>query len=134
MDRCQVLQFQVLLLRKVVERQDPIPVWGDGNDVKDFIYVEDLADGMILAMEKLENSEPINLSTGRQCTIKEILNDVLELDGYQNAKIVFDTSKPTMIKKRLISPEKAKEVLGFEAKTGLKEGLKKTIDWYKTKL
>jgi len=122
------------LIRKVVERQNPLPVWGDGTDIKDFIYVEDLVEGMLLAMEKLETPDPVNLATGKQCTIKEILHDILEIDGYKDAKIEFDTSKPMMIKKRLISPEKAKAVLGFEAKTPLKDGLQKTISWYRSTL
>ncbi len=119
------------LIRKVVERHNPIEVWGDGSDIKDFIYVEDLVEGMILAMEKIENFEPINIATGRPCTVKEILNAILVADNYQDAKIVFNTSKPTMIPKRLIDASKAKELLGFEAKTSLDQGIKKTIDWYK---
>lgn len=120
------------LIRKVVERHNPIEVWGDGDDIKDFIYVEDLVEGMLLAMEKIESFNPVNLATGRPCTIKEILNAILIADNYQNAKIVFNTSKPTMIPKRLIDTSKAKEVLGFEAKTPLAQGIKKTVDWYQS--
>lgn len=119
------------LIRKVVERHNPIEVWGDGLDIKDFIYVEDLVEGILLAMEKIESFNPVNLATGRPCTIKEILNSILLADNYQDAKIVFDASKPTMIPKRLIDASKAKEILGFEAKTPLIQGIKKTVDWYK---
>ena len=120
------------LLRKVVEKHNPIEVWGDGEDIKDFIFVEDLVDGMMLAMEKIEDFDPVNLATGKPCTVKEILSHLLRLENYQDAKINFDASKPTMIKKRLIDPVKAKELLGFEASTPLEVGLKKTIDWYKS--
>lgn len=120
------------LVRKVVERHNPIEVWGDGMDVKDFIFVEDLIDGMLLAMEKIESFEPINLATGKPITVKEILNHILNLENYKDAKIMFDASKPTMIPKRLIDPAKAKEILGFEATTPLKAGLEKTINWYKS--
>jgi len=122
------------LIRKVVERHNPIEVWGDGNDIKDFIYVDDLIEGDLLAMEKNESSSPINIATGRPCTIREVLKTILATDNYQGAKIVFDTSKPTMIPRRLIDNSKAKELLGFEAKTSLEEGIKKTVDWYKKQI
>jgi len=118
------------LIRKVVRRHKPIEVWGDGNDIKDFIYVQDLVEGVLLAMEKIETFDPVNIATGKSCTVKEVLNAILIADNYQNAKIVFDSSKPTMIPKRLIDTSKAKKLLGFKAKTSLAEGIKKTVDWY----
>jgi len=120
------------LIRKAVERHNPIEVWGDGNDIKDFIFIEDLVDGMLSAMEKLENYDPINLATGRPCSVKEVLKAILEAADYQDAKIIFNTSQPTMIPKRLIDPSKAKDVLRFEAKTSLADGIKRTVDWYKS--
>jgi len=119
------------LIRKVVERQNPIEVWGDGNDLKDFIYIEDLIDGMILAMDKIETFDCINIGSGNGYTIKDILNDIVELDGYSNPDIIFDSSKPTMIPKRLIDVSKAKDILDWEYKVCIKEGLRKTIKWYK---
>jgi len=119
------------LIRKVVERHSPIEVWGDGNDIKDFIYIDDLVEGDLLAMEKIENFNPVNIASGLPCTIKEVLRAILEADNYQNAKVVFNVSQPTMIPKRLINTIKAKEILGFEAKTPLSDGIKKTVDWYK---
>lgn len=119
------------LIRKVVERHKPIEVWGDGNDIKDFIYVDDLVEGDLLAIEKIENFDPVNIASGRPCTIKEVLKTILIADNYQDAKIVFNTSKPTMIPKRLIDTSKAKRILGFEAKTPLFDGLKETIAWYR---
>ncbi len=119
------------LIRKVVERQNPLVVWGDGNEVKDFIYVDDLVEGDLLAMEKLESFDPLNIASGWPCSVKEVLEAILKADDYQDAKIVFDSSKPTMIPKRLIDPSKAEKLLGFKAKTPLSEGIKKTIIWYK---
>ncbi len=119
------------LIRKIAERHKPVEVWGDGNDIKDFIYVGDLIEGMLLAMEKIDTFSPINIASGRACTIKEVLNAILIADNYQDAKIVFNSSKPTMIPKRLIDTSKAKKLLGFKAKTSLAEGIKKTVDWYK---
>jgi len=119
------------LIRKVVERHNPIEVWGDGSDIKDFIFIGDLVQGMLLAMEKIDSFNPINIASGQSVTIKEILNTILEVDDYKDAKIVFNNQKPTMIPKRLIDTSMAKNLLGFEAKTSFLEGLKETITWYK---
>lgn len=119
------------LIRKVVERHDPVEVWGDGSDIKDLIYIDDFIEGMLLAMEKIETFDPVNIGTGRSCSIKQALQIILMAEDYTDATVVFNTSKPTMIPKRLIDVTKAKKVLGFEAKTSLEEGVKKTIQWYK---
>jgi GDP-L-fucose synthase len=122
------------LIRKVVERQDPLQVWGDGNDLKEFIYVKDFIEGMLLAMERLESFDPINIAAGKPCTVREVLRMLLMIDGYQDAKVVFDTSKPTMIPKRLIDPTKAQRLLGFRASTSMEEGLRRTVAWYRSTL
>lgn len=119
------------LIRKVVERHKPIEVWGDGNDIKDFIYIDDFVEGMLLAAERIETFAPVNIATSVPCSIKQALQAMLEADDYTDAKIVFDSSKPTMIPKRLIDTTKAKQLLGFAAKTPLAEGIKKTVDWYR---
>ena len=119
------------LVRKVVERHNPLEVWGDGNDLKEFIYVQDFIDGMLLAMEKIDEFEPINIATGRPCTVKDVLGTLLKVDNYRDARVVFDTSKPTMIPKRLIDVSKAEAKLGFHAKVSLEEGLRKTVTWYR---
>ncbi len=119
------------LIRKIAERHKPVEVWGDGNDIKDFIYVGDLVEGMLLAMEKIDTFSPINIASGRACTIKEVLNAILIADNYQDAKIVFNSSKPTMIPKRFIDTSKAKKLLGFTAKTSLIDGIKRTVEWYR---
>lgn len=119
------------LIRKVVERHNPIEVWGDGNDIKDLIYVEDLVDGMILAMTKIDDFCPVNIGTGKPVSVRQVLDTILKVDNYRDAKIVFNTSKPTMIPRRLIDVSLAKRLLGFEAKTSLYDGIKKTVDWYR---
>lgn len=119
------------LIRKVIERHDPIEVWGDGTDIKDLIYIDDFVEGVLLAIEKINAFDPINIATGRPCSVRDVLNTALQVDGYANARIVFNTSKPTMIPKRLIDTSKAKRVLGFEAKTTLEEGVRRTIRWYR---
>lgn len=120
------------LIRRVVERHDPIRVWGDGMDIKDFIYVDDLVEGMILAMEKIDGYEPVNLASGKEYRLRDVLDLILKLGGYANARVEYDTSKPTMIPKRLIDPGKAKVLLGYEARTTIEDGLRRTIAWYRT--
>jgi GDP-L-fucose synthase len=119
------------LIRKVVERHAPLEVWGDGTDLKEFIYVQDFIDGVLLAMEKIEGFEPVNIAAGRPCTVKDVLVALLEIDQFGDADIVFNRSKPTMIPKRLIDTTKAKADLGFEAKVSLEEGLRRTLVWYR---
>jgi GDP-L-fucose synthase len=118
-------------IRKVIERHDPIEVWGTGNDVRDLIYIDDFIDAMILATEKIETYNPLNIALGKGYSVKEILQIILEVDGYTDARIEFDTAKPSMIPIRLIDTTRAESILGFKAKTGLREGIKKTIDWYR---
>jgi GDP-L-fucose synthase len=120
------------LIRRVVERHNPMVVWGDGCDIKDFIYVDDMVDAMVLAMEKLDHFDFLNIASGKQYVLKDLINLMVKIDGYNDAVIKFDVSKPTMIPKRLIDPRKAKEVLSFEVKTPIEEGLKKTIAWYRS--
>jgi GDP-L-fucose synthase len=122
------------LIRRVVERHDPISVWGDGKDVKDFIFIDDLVEGLLLAMEKISGFDVVNIASGNEYVLNDLLEKMIRIDGYDNAKIIFDTSKPTMIPKRLINPSKAKKILGFRAKTPIEEGLKKTFDWYRSTL
>ncbi|MGP8321259.1 MAG: NAD-dependent epimerase/dehydratase family protein [Methanosarcinaceae archaeon] len=122
------------MIRRVVERHEPIEVWGDGKDIKDFIFIEDFIEGMLLAMEKIETFDIVNIASGNQYVLKDILNTIIRTDGYKNAEIIYDASKPTMIPKRLIDPSKAKRTLGFEAKTPIEEGIKKTIEWYRSVL
>lgn len=120
------------LIRKVIERHAPLEVWGDGTDQKDFIYIQDFVDGMLLAMEKIKKFEPINIASGKSISIKEALEIILAADNYRNAQIVFNSSKPVMIPLRRIDVTRAKQVLGFEARTTFTEGVKRTIEWYKT--
>tara|TARA_Y100000389_G_C17470776_1_gene530516 strand:- start:8592 stop:9548 length:957 start_codon:yes stop_codon:yes gene_type:complete len=121
------------LVRKVAERHDPIEVWGDGKDLKEFLYIDDFIDGIILAMEKINSSKPINLSLNKAVTVQEIINHLIEIEGHSSAKIEYDITKPTMIPKRLIDNTHAKEILGFNPKVDIRDGLAKTLSWYKAK-
>lgn len=119
------------LIRRVVNRDNPIVVWGDGQDVKDLIFIDDFIEGMFSAIKKIREFGVVNIASGRSVSLREVLKNVLEIEKFKDAKIRFDSTKPTMIKKRLINVDYAKKILGFEAKTSIYEGLKKTIEWYK---
>lgn len=119
------------IIRRVVERHKPIEVWGDGSDIKDLMYISDFIDGLILSMEKIDGFEILNLAKGKSYSIKGTLKTILEIDKYDDANVIYDKSKPTMIPIREFSNEKAKNLLGFNPKISLEEGIKKTIKWYR---
>lgn len=119
------------LIRKVIERHDPIEVWGDGNDVRDLIYVDDFSEAALLAMEKLHRFTTLNIGLGKGYSVKQILQTILELEDRTAARVVFNAEKPTMIPIRLVDTSRAEQLLGFRASTDLSEGLQKTIEWYR---
>jgi GDP-L-fucose synthase len=119
------------LIRRVVERHDPLVVWGDGSDLKDITYISDLIDGIITSMENIEKFTIINIASGKSYSIKETLNTILEVDGYTDANVEYDLTKPTMIPKRLIDITKAKELIDFKPKFDLRSGIERTIKHYR---
>lgn len=118
------------LIRKIAEHQNPIEVWGDGSEIRDLVYVDDMADATLLALEKMEHYDPINVGLGKGYSVKEILGILMEIEGF-SPEIKYNRERPTMINKRYVDVSKAQAVLGFKAKTSLEEGLKKTLAWYK---
>ena len=119
------------LIRKVVERQNPLEVWGTGEDVRDLIYVDDFLDATMLAMTKLENFAPVNIGFGKGCRVREVLDTLLDVDGFSDAKVMVNPTKPSMIPIRLVDVSKAKALLNFTPHTSLKMGLRKTLAWYR---
>ncbi len=118
-------------VRKVVEGQDPIEVWGDGTDEKDLIYVGDFVNGVIAAFEGLHGFDVVNLGTGRAWSTREVVDTLITITERQGARVLYDVSKPTMIPRRVLDVNKARTQLGFEAATDLKTGLRRTANWYK---
>ena len=119
------------IIRRAIERHDPFEVWGDGMDLKDFLYIDDLIDGLILVMERINEFEPINLASGIPVTIRDVLGEVLKSADYKDADIQYDATKPTMIPKRMIDISLAREQLGFNPKVNLEDGIQRTVDWYR---
>lgn len=119
------------LMRRVIERHNPLEVWGTGEDIRDLIYIDDFLDGMLLAFEKAEDYLEINIASGQGYSVKQILETLLKVDGYTDADVRFDPSKPRTIPVRLVDTRFAEEFLGFQAKTTLEAGFRKTIAWYR---
>ena len=119
------------LIRKSIERWEPIEVWGDGREVRDAIYVDDMVEAMVLAAAKINKYEAINIGLGKGYSVRELLSLITELDGFEKANVKFDPSKPTMIPVRLIDTTKAESLLGFRASVDIREGLRRTIEWYR---
>ncbi|MCK4306675.1 GDP-L-fucose synthase [candidate division WOR-3 bacterium] len=125
------------LIKKIFDAKesgkDYITVWGTGKATREFLYAEDAAEGIILATEKYNKSEPVNLGSGCEISIKELVELIAEITGF-DGEIRWDTSKPDGQPRRCLDVSRAKEAFGFEAKVGFREGLEMTIEWYRKNL
>ena len=123
------------LIRKMVEaheRGEPeIVLWGDGSPTREFLYVEDCAEGIWLAAQRYDGGEPVNLGTGEEISIRELAELTAELTGY-DGEIVWDTTKPNGQPRRRLDVSRAEQLFGFRASTALRAGLERTIDWYRS--
>jgi GDP-L-fucose synthase len=121
------------LIRKCLEAKErgdrTLPVWGTGTPTREFLYVEDAARGIVAAAEKLETSDPVNLGSGSEISIRDLVTTVVRHTGFQG-EVVFDPTKPDGQPRRCLDVTKAKQLLGFEAQVMLDEGLKRTVAWY----
>ena len=120
----------IAFIYKAVEKMDPYEIWGNGQQERDFTYVEDIVDGTMLCAEKISDMTPINLGTGVRYKMTDVAQMVFKILGWTPKKISFDTSKPTGAVSRALDNSLAKELLGWEPRFSLQEGLKKTIEWY----
>jgi len=118
------------LIRRMLDGEDPVHVWGDGTTVRDFIYSEDVAAGMLLALEHARPCEAVNLGSGRPCTIREVAECIAALMP-RPPRIVWDEGKPAGDPVRLLSLERARARLGFAPRTSLASGVARTIAWYR---
>lgn len=121
------------LIRKSAEAKqsgrDDIILWGDGTSTREFLYVEDAAEGILLAAEHYNDSFPLNLGTGEEVTIKDLARMIVTEVGYQG-RISWDTSKPNGQPRRCLDVSRIKRTIGFQAKHSLHDGLKKTVHWF----
>jgi GDP-L-fucose synthase len=121
------------LIRKCVEArergEDHIVAWGTGRATRELLYVEDCADAVVLAAERLDRSEPFNVGTGRETPVKELVEKVAAACGYRG-EIRWDTSKPDGQPRKCLDVSRAREWLGWEAQVSLEEGLRRTVEWY----
>ncbi len=118
------------LIRKMLESPDEVVLWGDGSPTREYLYVEDCADGFVLAAERYDGAEPVNLGTGVETSIKETAELVAEIVGF-DGQIVWDPSMPKGQPRRSLDASRARERFGFEAQTSLRAGLERTIAWYR---
>lgn len=119
------------LIRRIVERHNPIEVWGTGDDIRDLIYIDDFLHGMLLAFEKTKGYMAVNIASGQGYSVKQVLQTILDVDGYSDADVRFDPSKPRTIPIRLVDTSYAKACLGFEPQISLREGIGRTVEWYR---
>jgi GDP-L-fucose synthase len=122
------------LIKKCVDAvaagSDEIAVWGTGQATREFIYVEDAAEAIVLAAERYDGAEPVNVGAGQEISIRDLVELIAKLAGF-TGRIVWDTSKPDGQPRRMLDTSRAPTAFGFVAKTPFREGLHRTIDWYR---
>jgi GDP-L-fucose synthase len=121
------------LIKKCVDARergdDHIDVWGTGAASREFIYVQDAAEGIVLAADRYEKSDPVNLGTGQEITIRDLVHLIVEATGFKG-RVEWDTSKPDGQPRRMLDTTRAEREFGFSARTSFAEGLAKTVRWY----
>jgi GDP-L-fucose synthase len=118
------------LVRKMLESRDEVVLWGDGSPTREFLYVDDAAEAFVLAAERYDGPEPVNLGTGAEISIRELAETIAELTGFEG-EIVWDASMPNGQPRRALDASRAAELFGFRARTPLRDGLERTIAWYR---
>ena len=125
------------LIRKAVEARDAgrdeIVVWGDGSATREFLYVDDAAEGFVAAAERYDGERPVNLGSGEEISIRELVGLITDLCGFRG-RIVWDTTKPNGQPRRKLDTTRAEREFGWHAGTKLREGLQRTIEWYESSL
>lgn len=122
------------LIRKFIEAQErgekQVNLWGDGSPTREFFYAEDAAEGILLAAEHYDGSEPVNLGSGMEISIRELAVKITELTGF-DGEIIWDTSKPNGQPRRALDVTRAEKYFGFRAQMSFDEGLQRTVEWYR---
>jgi GDP-L-fucose synthase len=132
-DRSHVIPALIRRFIEAGERGDrTVEVWGTGRASREFLYVEDAARAMLLAAERLDTAEPVNVGTGSETTIRELAETIRELTGFEG-EINWDASKPDGQPARRLDVTRARRLIGFEAEVGLAQGLRQTVAWYRAR-
>jgi GDP-L-fucose synthase len=122
------------LIRKAIEAQErgdkELVVWGDGSPTREFLYVEDAAEGILTATEKYNSSDPVNLGSGYEISINDLAEMIVRLTGFEG-KLIWDTEKPNGQPRRGLDVTRAKECFGWTAQVSFEEGMRRTIEWFK---
>jgi GDP-L-fucose synthase len=119
------------LVRKMIESHDQVVLWGDGSPTREFLYVEDCAEGLLLAADRYDGGDPVNLGTSEEISIHDLAALIAELTGF-DGEIVWDASMPNGQPRRRLDVSRAEELFGFVARTSLREGLARTTEWYRS--
>ena len=132
-DRFHLTNAHVIpdLIRKMHDNPERIVLWGDGTPTREFLYVDDCVEGLVLAAERYDGADPVNLGTGVEISIRELAETVAELSGFEG-EIEWDASRPNGQPRRRLDVSRAEELFGFRARTALRDGLARTIAWYRT--
>ena len=119
------------LIRKMLESGDEVVLWGDGSPTREFLFVDDCVDGLVLAAERYDGADPVNLGAGREISIRELAELIADVTGFEGS-ITWDTTKPNGQPRRSVDGTRARELFGFEARTPLREGIERTVAWYRS--
>jgi GDP-L-fucose synthase len=120
------------LIRKMVEAENEVVLWGDGSPTREFLFVDDCVEAFVLAAERYDDPDPVNIGTGLETSIRELAETIADLTGF-TGELVWDTSMPNGQPRRMLDASRARERFGFVAKTTLRNGLERTIEWYRSR-
>jgi GDP-L-fucose synthase len=118
------------LIRKMIESPGEVVLWGDGTPTREFLFVEDCVEGFALAAERYEGADPVNLGNGVETSIRELAETIADVTGFEG-EIVWDTSMPNGQLRRQLDASRAEDLFGFRARTPLREGIERTVAWYR---
>ena len=122
------------LIRKIINAKTEVSIWGSGNQTRAFVYVDDVARGMLMTLEKLTIPDPINIGTNEEIKIKDLVSTIVNITERDDLQIKYDTTKPEGQLRKTAATKKAEELIQYKPKYSLEEGLKHTIDWYRSSI
>jgi GDP-L-fucose synthase len=118
------------LIRKMIEGETEVVLWGDGSPTREFLYVDDAAEAFVAAAERYDDPEPVNIGTGVESSIRELAETIAELTAF-DGEIVWDSTMPNGQPRRQLDASRAEALFGFRARTALRDGLARTVAWYR---